>query len=100
MNNFVKLILLVIPAVFAGIAIERLLLSEPMTMGETPAAEEQPLYWVAPMDANYRRDEPGKSPMGMDLVPIYASDVAEEGTQMLKEINKDRSKMGARYRVS
>ncbi|GAA6151102.1 efflux RND transporter periplasmic adaptor subunit [Pseudoteredinibacter isoporae] len=23
------------------------------------------------MDANYRRDQPGKSPMGMDLIPIY-----------------------------
>ncbi|MEL7186275.1 MAG: efflux RND transporter periplasmic adaptor subunit [Pseudomonadota bacterium] len=33
------------------------------------------LYWVAPMDPNYRRDEPGKSPMGMDLVPVYADDV-------------------------
>jgi Cu(I)/Ag(I) efflux system membrane fusion protein len=32
------------------------------------------LYWVAPMDPNYRRDEPGKSPMGMDLVPVYAGD--------------------------
>ena len=31
----------------------------------------EPLYWVAPMDANYRRDKPGKSPMGMDLVPVY-----------------------------
>ncbi|MHA7835248.1 MAG: efflux RND transporter periplasmic adaptor subunit, partial [Algiphilus sp.] len=29
----------------------------------------QPAYWVAPMDASYRRDAPGKSPMGMDLVP-------------------------------
>jgi Cu(I)/Ag(I) efflux system membrane fusion protein len=29
------------------------------------------LYWVAPMDANYRRDKPGKSPMGMDLIPVY-----------------------------
>ena len=40
------------------------------------AANEQdkkPLYWVAPMDANYRRDGPGKSPMGMDLVPVYSS---------------------------
>jgi len=38
------------------------------------AAEEEKeiLYWVAPMDANYRRDEAGKSPMGMDLVPVYA----------------------------
>lgn len=33
--------------------------------------EPEPLYWVAPMDPNYRRDEPGKSPMGMDLVPVY-----------------------------
>ena len=34
-------------------------------------AEKKPLYWVAPMDPNYRRDQPGKSPMGMDLVPVY-----------------------------
>ena len=46
--------------------------------GNPPAAETaqeaspQPLYWVAPMDADYRRDKPGKSPMGMDLVPVYA----------------------------
>jgi RND family efflux transporter MFP subunit len=28
-------------------------------------------YWVAPMDPTFRRDKPGKSPMGMDLVPVY-----------------------------
>ena len=33
------------------------------------------LYWVAPMDPNFRRDEPGKSPMGMDLAPVYADEV-------------------------
>lgn len=38
----------------------------------------QPDYWVAPMDDNYRRDEPGKSPMGMDLVPQCASDGLDE----------------------
>jgi Cu(I)/Ag(I) efflux system membrane fusion protein len=37
----------------------------------TAEVEEKPLYWVAPMDANYRRDKAGKSPMGMDLVPVY-----------------------------
>ena len=36
------------------------------------SGEREILYWVAPMDPNYRRDEPGKSPMGMDLVPVYA----------------------------
>ena len=38
-------------------------------------SEREILYWVAPMDRNYRRDEPGKSPMGMDLVPVYADEV-------------------------
>lgn len=37
-----------------------------------PSGEREILYWVAPMDPNYRRDKPGKSPMGMDLVPVYA----------------------------
>ncbi len=36
--------------------------------------EKKPLYWVAPMDANYRRDKPGKSPMGMDLIPYYGDE--------------------------
>lgn len=43
-------------------------------MNELSTSEEQPLYWVAPMDPNYRRDAPGKSPMGMDLIPVYAKD--------------------------
>lgn len=39
--------------------------------------EKEILYWVAPMDPDYRRDEPGKSPMGMDLVPVYAEEQKE-----------------------
>ena len=48
--------------------------------------EREILYWKAPMDANYRRDEPGKSPMGMDLVPVYAdeSDAAGDGEPSLR----------------
>lgn len=42
---------------------------------ERGAAE--PIYWVAPMDPDYRRDKPGKSPMGMDLVPVYADTASE-----------------------
>lgn len=43
----------------------------PHGAGETAATEKKILYWVAPMDPNYRRDAPGKSPMGMDLIPVY-----------------------------
>jgi RND family efflux transporter MFP subunit len=28
-------------------------------------------YWTSPMDPTYISNEPGKSPMGMDLVPVY-----------------------------
>ena len=35
------------------------------------SVEKKPLYWVAPMDVNYQRDEPGLSPMGMVLIPYY-----------------------------
>ncbi len=44
------------------------------------AAEDKEIrYWVAPMDPSYRRDQPGKSPMGMDLVPVYADTENESG---------------------
>ncbi|OBU33159.1 efflux RND transporter periplasmic adaptor subunit [Photobacterium phosphoreum] len=46
--------------------------SASMPMAETTTANNEPLYWVAPMDPNYQRDKPGKSPMGMDLIPVYA----------------------------
>lgn len=43
----------------------------------TQEKEKKIKYWVAPMDPNYIRDKPGKSPMGMDLIPVYEDD---EGT--------------------
>ena len=46
--------------------------STSMTTAETTTTNNDPLYWVAPMDPNYQRDKPGKSPMGMDLIPVYA----------------------------
>jgi Cu(I)/Ag(I) efflux system membrane fusion protein/cobalt-zinc-cadmium efflux system membrane fusion protein len=43
------------------------------------AAERKIKYWQAPMDPTYIRDEPGKSPMGMDLVPVYEDETAPGG---------------------
>ncbi|OMH31787.1 efflux RND transporter periplasmic adaptor subunit [Motiliproteus sp. MSK22-1] len=39
-----------------------------------PKVAEAPLYWRAPMNPNFRSDKPGKSPMGMDLIPVYAAE--------------------------
>ncbi len=55
-------------------------LTESATDDETPDSPE-PLYWVAPMDPDYRRDGPGKSPMGMDLVPVYADENGAGGNR-------------------
>jgi len=46
--------------------------------GSGGSSDREILYWVAPMDPNYRRDEPGKSPMGMDLVPVYTDEVDDQ----------------------
>jgi len=37
------------------------------------------LYWRAPMDPNEIYDEPGKSKMGMDLVPVYEVEADASG---------------------
>jgi len=41
--------------------------------------EREVLYWVAPMDPNEIYDRPGKSKMGMDLVPVYADEASRAG---------------------
>jgi len=54
---------------------------QPLNAIDSSVAEmavDEPLYWVAPMDPNYRRDKPGQSPMGMDLIPVYANEANQD----------------------
>lgn len=37
------------------------------------------IYWRAPMNPNEIYDSPGKSQMGMDLVPVYENEGSDEG---------------------
>ncbi len=77
-NYLITLILVLFSGVLLGVVGFKLILepNEAMTSANSDAQQAQPLYWVAPMDDNYRRDKPGLSPMGMDLVPVYADDSA------------------------
>jgi Cu(I)/Ag(I) efflux system membrane fusion protein/cobalt-zinc-cadmium efflux system membrane fusion protein len=45
--------------------------------GAGATAEREIIYWKAPMDPTEIYDEPGKSKMGMDLVPVYADEVSD-----------------------
>ena len=62
------------------------------------AEEKQIMYWVAPMDPNYRRDKPGKSPMGMDLIPVYAS--AEKDTSTISVSPNVIQRLGVRTKTA
>jgi len=55
-------------------------------------------YWVAPMDPKYIRMEPGKSPMGMDLVPVYEEQGQEKEPASTIRIDPvTEQNMGVRY---
>lgn len=73
-----KMVLLVGLGIAAGALVSRLFFAVPDAGEADTAGTQKPLYWVAPMDANYRRDGPGKSPMGMDLIPVYATDASTD----------------------
>jgi Cu(I)/Ag(I) efflux system membrane fusion protein len=76
MKNIIVIAAAIAAAIVIGILIGQSLDST-SRKGAAPAvgSDREVLYWVAPMDANFRRDEPGKSPMGMDLVAVYADEV-------------------------
>ncbi|MFI5396028.1 MAG: efflux RND transporter periplasmic adaptor subunit [Candidatus Binatia bacterium] len=52
----------------------------PSSAAPTPQGERKVLYWYDPMHPKYRSDKPGTAPdCGMDLVPKYAEEAADEG---------------------
>ena len=74
-----KTIIILLITLGVGIAIG-FTFNQSSTVPDDQSAEKKPLYWVAPMDSNYRRDQPGKSPMGMDLIPVYEEGASNADT--------------------
>ena len=70
-QSFLITVIAVVSAFFIGYAINQPHVEEQGVQLNEDSAEQKPLYWVAPMDPNFRRDQPGLSPMGMELVPVY-----------------------------
>ena len=60
------------------------------------AGGARPLYWKAPMDPSYVRQEPGKSPMGMDLVPVCPDEGAGEKPGVVRVDPATLQTMGVR----
>lgn len=54
-----------------GVLLERHLMSMTKGAGAPSSDDRRILYWWDPMMPTYKSDKPGKSPMGMDMVPVY-----------------------------
>ena len=55
-------------------------------------------YWTSPMDPTYISNEPGKSPMGMDLVPIYEEEgESQEPASTIRIDPVTMQNMGVRF---
>lgn len=89
MSSTKKLMSVALLSIITGVGIGALIFKSDMAgmdmnmdsktiTGDNMATEKEPLYWVAPMDASYRRDGPGKSLMGMDLIPVYEQSPSQE----------------------
>ena len=72
-------------------------LGQPITSslaGAQGGGERQIIYWRAPMDPTYISPQPGKSPMGMDLVPVYEGEEAFGATVRINPVMQQN--MGVR----
>ncbi len=83
-RQFMKNVTLFVLGCLAGVGIYVVIgMGSDNTSGTTAThSERKPLYWVAPMDPSYRSDKPGKSPMGMDLIPVYEEDAQASGIKI------------------
>lgn len=84
MPSLIKQFTALLIAVFAGAFLMYWFQSEGNQNQDNMEDVEQPLYWVAPMDPNYRRDKPGKSAMGMDLIPVYKEGNGEDDVGVIR----------------
>ncbi|RMF08854.1 MAG: efflux RND transporter periplasmic adaptor subunit, partial [Candidatus Neomarinimicrobiota bacterium] len=64
------------------------------TTTDQPKGERKILYWQAPMDPSYISPKPGKSPMGMDLIPVYEGEETFGSTVKINPVTEQN--MGVR----
>lgn len=68
----------------------------PVAMSATQETEKKIKYWVAPMDPQYIRNAPGKSPMGMDLIPVYEEENEKNAESAVRIDSVTVQNMGVR----
>jgi RND family efflux transporter MFP subunit len=91
MNIKSTLLVILLTALLTGVAVFFILTAVGPISSKSPEDSSAPkqdagpkereiIYWKAPMDPTEIYDAPGKSKMGMDLVPVYADEVSDDET--------------------
>jgi membrane fusion protein, copper/silver efflux system len=70
--------------------------TEAATTASAAPAKRKILYWRAPMDRTYISNKPGKSPMGMDLIPVYEDEGAPSDSSAISIDPVTMQDMGVR----
>ncbi|GMQ82968.1 MAG: hypothetical protein BMS9Abin05_2438 [Rhodothermia bacterium] len=72
------IIIIIIAAAGGGFFLGQLSSSETTGGSGQADSERKVLYWQSPMNPTEIYDQPGKSAMGMDLVPVYENDASAQ----------------------
>lgn len=80
---------------FLGAMTGGLLLKDPIVRAATgwipdPNSGRKVLYWTSPHDLSVHSDKPGKTPMGMDLVPVYEGGEVPKGSVVIDPVVTER----------
>lgn len=55
------------------------------TKNQAQSTDKKPLYWIDTMEPDIHYDAPGKSRMGMELVPVYPKEQQSNSEPSAKE---------------
>ena len=64
--------------------------------GDFPQTEKKILYWTDPMLPGFKSDKPGKSPMGMEMIPVYEGETLAAEEPALKISSVVEQNLGLR----
>jgi Cu(I)/Ag(I) efflux system membrane fusion protein/cobalt-zinc-cadmium efflux system membrane fusion protein len=93
-----------VAATVAGLLFQLQILRGIQHLIPPPDTGRQVLYWTSPMDASVRSDKPGKTAMGMELIPVYADQPPQEAvvidaTLIEREVTTALVQYGSRVRT-
>ncbi|MBI3545127.1 MAG: efflux RND transporter periplasmic adaptor subunit [Gammaproteobacteria bacterium] len=96
-NKKIALALIVIVAVGAALAAWYYRMPKLDSTTSTSAKTERKiLYWTDPMLPGFKSDKPGKSPMNMDMVPVYEGETAADDANSVTVASQIVNNLGVR----